>query len=665
MESRETFVDDTRGQFNKLSSGTVIDGRFEIIQFLGAGATGAVYSAKALLSEEIVALKILHSHLLQDQNALRRFLREARAAARLADCAIVRVLAVGADSALAYIVMEYVDGITLRDWLRDKGVLSPGEFLGVFYAIAGALHHAHEKGVLHRDIKPANIMVLPGEQSLTARIVDLGLAGFLTTSVEQGPVPDQTMTNCVAGSPAYMSPEQCTGQPLDERSDIYSLGCAMFESLTGRTPFIADSGLLMMQKQLNDKPVFPHDCNVHWSLQVLIFRCLEKDPANRYGSCKEIQEFLAGADTTQLGLASPGQKKRNVFPSFALPAFAGLVLIAALCVGVSIRADHHKDMLPMDNNSSEDVAVRNHPDTLFRPDQMSPELLLSKGIRLALVHDPLAETYFREGAKKLEHQAGAEGDRVDFLINLIDLLHYQHRDEEAKQEMMRVEELLKIHPELVFYRIRFLRTKQCIVADTEGNKVKALGICQQRLALARGINGEASSAYSDYADLLLTTGKKQESIAAARLAVDKSSDTREREVAVVHLARLLLKAGCDKEYQQTLKQVKVTEAAGIELCELSEDLYQGKRYAEAENVAEMCRRALEKADVDPVRYMRAYVLQAACKYNTGDFDRCIELCNKVVLINKKFHVEHITRSANDYLQAALKEKASNERSAKN
>ncbi|HNM50533.1 MAG TPA: serine/threonine-protein kinase, partial [Candidatus Obscuribacter sp.] len=211
--------------------GTQID-HYEIVEEIGCGGMGVVYRGKDNMFERTVAIKVLHTKLLSDPLSKKRFEQEGRATIALAHPNLISVYHYGFSSAgLPFIVMEYVDGKGLDKTLEQVGHLEFGEFIEIFLQACDALGHAHERGIIHRDLKPSNLMLVNlGKKERLVKIVDFGISKILP----HGRFPGQDLTNAgdVVGSPLYMSPEQCKGLSLDGRSDIYSLGCLMYQAIT-------------------------------------------------------------------------------------------------------------------------------------------------------------------------------------------------------------------------------------------------------------------------------------------------------------------------------------------------------------------------------------------------------------------------------------------------
>ncbi|MBZ0188459.1 MAG: serine/threonine protein kinase, partial [Candidatus Obscuribacterales bacterium] len=211
--------------------------RYEVIEPIGSGGVGAVLKCKDRVLNNFVAVKILHTDATDE--VATRFQREARAAANLRHQNLVHIIDCGQnEKGQLFLVMEYLEGATLYDSIQHNGPFELTEFLPLLKQICEGLNYAHKRGVLHRDIKPTNIMLVEQpDGSKHVKIIDFGLAKVATLSEDQIQVQGATTGGRVFGSPAYISPEGARGEPLDLRTDLYSLGCLIFEALTGRTPF--------------------------------------------------------------------------------------------------------------------------------------------------------------------------------------------------------------------------------------------------------------------------------------------------------------------------------------------------------------------------------------------------------------------------------------------
>ncbi|MCA9804469.1 MAG: protein kinase [Cyanobacteria bacterium HKST-UBA02] len=272
----------------------IISDRYIVLDKLGEGGMGRVYLALDPVINRQVAIKILR-FADRDGELIKRFQLEARAAARLDHYGIVKALDFGLmDDRDPFLVMEYVRGETLDEFLRKEKRLGLEEFQSVFEQVASAMNHAHGKGVVHRDLKPSNILLRRDEDEIKAYVLDFGIARILQDSKSQV----HTRTGHVVGSPKYTSPEQISGCPTDVRSDIYSLGCVMFESLTGSVPFQGSNAVETLQMHINN-PVPSLGQKISGSssysdqIEQLVARCLAKDSNDRYQSMDEVRDALS------------------------------------------------------------------------------------------------------------------------------------------------------------------------------------------------------------------------------------------------------------------------------------------------------------------------------------------------------------------------------------
>lgn len=274
----------------------VLSDRYIILSEIGSGGMGRVYQARHKLINRIVAVKVLHEHLLTDPMSKRRFDQEAQAASALTHPNLIAVYDYGfATNGLPYLVMDFLQGQSLQDLLKEIGHLQPSRFLNIFTQCCAALDHAHKKGVLHRDVKPTNIMLLGEVKGQDfVKIVDFGIAKILP---HEGSAEQQlTQTGTIFGSPYYMSPEQCQGEKTDVRSDIYSLGCVMYEALTGKVPFSGENILATLCKHVREsarpfKEQAP-ELTIPQELERIVFKALEIMPENRYQSFEELNQDL-------------------------------------------------------------------------------------------------------------------------------------------------------------------------------------------------------------------------------------------------------------------------------------------------------------------------------------------------------------------------------------
>ena len=260
--------------------GKRLDGRYELQEVIGVGGMAVVYKAYDNIDDRIVAVKILKDEFLASEEFRRRFKNESKAIAVLSHPNIVKVYDVSYGDKLQYIVMEYVEGITLKEYIEQQGVISWKETVHFTTQILRALQHAHDKGIVHRDIKPQNIMLL---ENGTIKVTDFGIARFSRSET-------RTMTDTAIGSVHYISPEQAKGERTDARTDIYSVGVVMYEMLTGQLPFQSDNSVSVAIMQLQTDPVKPREINssIPEGLEQITMRAMQKNPKDRYQSAAEM-----------------------------------------------------------------------------------------------------------------------------------------------------------------------------------------------------------------------------------------------------------------------------------------------------------------------------------------------------------------------------------------
>lgn len=275
---------------DRFAPGSIFAGKYEVGDRLGSGGMSTVYLAKHKFLNKNVAVKVLHASLASDAKAVQRFQMEAKAAFELTHPNLLTIYDFGiSQDGQAYIVMDYIEGESLADLVQRQGHVSLTEALPLFYDICLGLAHAHEKNVLHRDIKPSNVMLLKGETRIVAKIVDFGLAKSYDESAMK-----LTQTGEIFGSPLYMSPEQCQGTALDNRSDIYSLGCLFYESLSGIPPIKGDSAYDTFKRKFSDKPPpFDPALNIPGWLVALIMSMLSVRKDERPASAQSVAKSFA------------------------------------------------------------------------------------------------------------------------------------------------------------------------------------------------------------------------------------------------------------------------------------------------------------------------------------------------------------------------------------
>ena len=309
--------------------GQVLDNRYRIERIIGMGGMAVVFRAEDLLMRRIVAVKILKDDIARDEVSVKRFINESKAVSMLSHPNIVTIYDVSVRSDAKYIVMEYIEGITLKNYMTKKGKLEFREIIMYTEQVLRALEHAHQKGIVHRDIKPQNIMLL---KNGIIKVMDFGIAKLPNAETV-------TVKDSAIGTVYYISPEQASGKPIDARSDIYSLGVMMYEMATGKLPFTADSPVSVALKQINDtaKPVKEEMPSLPLGLSQIIARAMDKDPDMRYQSAQQmLRQVVRLGDNpeTTFKPPKPTKKKGRVKTSRGMLPIILAITAAFLIVGI-------------------------------------------------------------------------------------------------------------------------------------------------------------------------------------------------------------------------------------------------------------------------------------------------------------------------------------------
>jgi tetratricopeptide (TPR) repeat protein/predicted Ser/Thr protein kinase len=323
-----------------LETGAKFGDRYQIIELLGRGGMGRVYRALDTKTHEEVALKLIRPDIAEDKRTLERFVNEIKLAHKISHRNIGRMYHLGEDKGLHYITMEYVPGEDLKSFIRRSRRLDIATTVTIAKQVCGGLSEAHNAGIVHRDLKPSNIMI---DKEGNAKILDFGIARAVGSQ-------SLTAEGIVIGTPEYMSPEQVEGKASDRRSDIYSFGVILFEMVTGRLPFVADTPFVVAFKQQSERPPRPEELNPQTPPQLgaIILKCLEKDREKRYQSAEEVCHDLSQVEETMqtapvpVPWAKPTTRKTRLpapvlsFPwrKALIPAVAFFGIMAA---GIAIR----------------------------------------------------------------------------------------------------------------------------------------------------------------------------------------------------------------------------------------------------------------------------------------------------------------------------------------
>jgi len=324
-----------------LTPGTLINDKYQIVSLIGRGGMGSVYKVHQVFLGKEFALKVLDLHKRSDVS-VRRFQQEARTASQLQHPNLVEVHDFGMIvDEQPYLVMDLIEGETLSHLLKSKGALSVDYVVALAIQISFGLLYAHDKGVVHRDIKPANILLLHPEKDAvegTVKIVDFGIAKL--TQSENGQIQSLTQTGEIFGSPLYMSPEQCKGATVDQRSDIYSLGCVMFECLTGSPPFYGDTAMSTMLKRLSEEPVSLKEGSLGSEFPTLLENIVRKmlmvEPDDRYQNLKDVvKDLMALQNSESIVVLLPKKAGKAPDVAAAQKKFSVVAVAILACVATA------------------------------------------------------------------------------------------------------------------------------------------------------------------------------------------------------------------------------------------------------------------------------------------------------------------------------------------
>lgn len=506
--------------------GKRLDGRYEIREIIGVGGMAVVYKAYDNIDDRIVAIKILKDEYLTNEEFKRRFKNESKAIAVLSHPNIVRVYNVSFGDRIQYIVMEYVDGITLKEYIEQQGVVNWKEAVHFVGQILAALQHAHDKGIVHQDIKPQNIMLL---QDGTIKVTDFGIARFSRTD------SNVTSENAI-GSVHYISPEQARGEMTDDKADIYSVGVVMYEMLTGQLPFQSDSAVSVAIMQLQQDPRRPREIvpTLPLGLEQITMRAMQKNPNDRYGSAAEmlmdINEFKRnpavkfnytyfvdreptkyvrnGTDVSNVGFKSSdsaeiaeSERKKSINKTTAvmMGAIAGVVVLIAIICAVVFALNNQKVEVPnfkrLDylNQIANNEKYKDFEFEVIYDDNAPAE---DEG--LVIAQDPEESSRVKKGTKITLTVAGSKGKTIvidasvigmtqDKAVNKLQSLGIDRNDISVVLEYSETAEpgtVIRVSPEVGTSIVEGTKVTLIVATDEKETKiVPKLEGCDKALAL--------------------------------------------------------------------------------------------------------------------------------------------------------------------------------------
>lgn len=343
-----------------LEVGKIFAERYEVLAKLGEGGMGSVYKVRDVELNLVCALKFLSTSMIADKENRDRFLREGKSMSRISHKNVACVFRLGVKP-VPYLVMEYLEGDTVRSLLQKQELLPRDLVLDLISQACEGLSAVHENHILHRDIKPDNIVMVPvdGSDRPVVKILDFGLARF--SSSEAGKSQHLTQTGALIGSVHYMSPEQCIGQRVDERSDIYSLGCVMFECLSGRPPYDADTAIGLLHKHMHDEiPALPVlGDRTDLALNAVVAKTLAKEPAQRYQSMQQFYKALRDCVEIDSNECVPVQKmaQRIKVPSKLVPGGIAVSVALGFLFANVWQWKHGEDSLPFSVRHQQTLSV--------------------------------------------------------------------------------------------------------------------------------------------------------------------------------------------------------------------------------------------------------------------------------------------------------------------
>lgn len=564
--------------------GVVLPRRYRIMSLLGRGSMSVVYKGTYEPLDQLVAIKMLKSHLVSDPHQAKRFQQEIKTAGSLSHPNIVGILDFGVtDQGVPYLIMEYLEGKSIADLLEENERISVNRVIRLFTQAADAIGYAHSQGVIHRDIKPSNMIVVNTEDETDVlKIVDFGIAKIQNSASAQANKPggqELTATGEVLGTPLYMSPEQAQGRDLDGRSDIYSLGCVMYHALTGKPPFVGDTAIDTMRQQITATAtpieIVRPDLYFPERLQQILTKALAKDPRMRYQRMEHLKADLESCtrkdpppSSSRVSLyqqpAPPAvQANRRFELSLSLPAICvivGVVIVSGVAIwGFSTDVGKKDAKVPLP------IAT----ESVWRGDQSEGEKALNEGRyddaqkaltealddakrfkspdeRTAQTQDALARLYYQQDmladSEKMSQdalkaaKAAAPGSRLvtEILTNLSRIQSangkYKEAEGSAREALALREKLLGPDHQDVAATLQALAEIEC----KKGNIDKAADLLQRAQKIAEKALGEDNPEVAGIVNDLGMVRERQKNYPAANELFMRALGIRQRFLGTEH-----------------------------------------------------------------------------------------------------------------------------------
>lgn len=540
--------------------GRTIAGKFKILERLGRGGMGTVYKAEHTYLDRVIALKLLHSHLASDDEYLKRFQREARTACKIRHPNVITLHDYGIEEGHPYLAMEFIEGRTLKQILKDEGALSLDRVFIIVSQICSALAEAHAANIIHRDLKPDNIMITERKDGTTwAQVLDFGISKV----IHGGPHTELTQAGTIFGSPRYMAPEQGLEKNVDTRADLYSLGVMIYEMFSQRYPIEAATLMETLVKAVHEDPIPLKDANpaikIDERINNVVMKLLERDPDKRYQTA---EDFMRDFESAYYSITGKDRPQRSFFarPAGALLAIAAFSLAAAAFY-VSMRE-------PDNSRIIEEQAYIKELEQLKR----AKEAELAEVARLA------------EERKKAALAAALDAEKRKQLeqLELDQILELKHEAEEAakvaeekRQEALEAAKLAENE--------KAASEQAAVLAAQEADAFRAVREAEARKAEEYALQAERASA--------LAERKRAEAVAALKEAESKRVELeQEAELA---------KSEVEELRERRMKEQERAEELRLE-AERAEKLA-ATRKAEAQRAAERAAQNEERAKAAQLR----------------------------------------------------------------